>query len=207
MTLLLLIPSRLESARIEAPRRPGVEVLTCGIGQLAAGLSTAARLARGDVDRCLLVGIAGTRDPRRIALGALVAGSAVRDQAFGAGHGRSFLNLDEMNLPTGEAPPSLIELESPQVPGALSCVIGSVSAASASQSEAGTWKRRHPDALIEEMEGYAVATACKAAGVPLSILRGISNLAGERDRSTWKMTEAFESLNAGLVAALAAGGR
>jgi futalosine hydrolase len=43
------------------------------------------------------------------------------------------------------------------------------------------------------MEGFAAAVACKLAGVPLSIIRGISNRAGYRDLSRWKVKEALEA--------------
>ena len=43
------------------------------------------------------------------------------------------------------------------------------------------------------MEGFAVAVACRLAGVPLKIIRGISNHAGDRQHSRWKITEALLS--------------
>lgn len=200
MSLLLLVPSHLESARMALPDRPGVEVMNCGVGLLAAGLSTTRRLLAGGVDRCVLVGLAGTRDRHRVPLGTLVAGTAVRDQAFGAGHGRTFLGLHEMNLPDGDALPSLLPLDDPGIAGAFPCVLGSVASASDSLSQGVTWRRRHPDALVEEMEGYAVALACRHAGVPVSVVRAISNVAGDRDLSNWQLTPAFDALNRALVA-------
>jgi futalosine hydrolase len=202
MTLLVLVPSEIEAARISLPNREGVDVLMCGVGMLKAALSTAERLRQGDVERCLLVGLGGSRDYRRMPLGTLAVGTAVRDQAFGVGHGRAFLGLDEMSLPPGDFSPPLLELEDPGVPGAVPCVIASVAAASATVSQATTWRRRHPDALVEEMEGYGVALACRKAGVPLSILRAISNVAGDRDKANWQLTASFRVLDTALVAFL-----
>lgn len=199
MSLLLLVPSHLESARMALPERRGVEVLNCGVGLLAAGLTTTRRLVAGGVDRCVLVGLAGTRDRQRVPLGTLVAGTAVRDQAFGAGHGRTFLGLHEMNL-ADESMPALLPLDDPGIAGAFPCVLGSVASASDSVSQGVTWRRRHPDALVEEMEGYAVALACRHAGVPVSVVRAISNVAGDRDLSNWQLTPAFDALNRALVA-------
>ena len=56
-----------------------------------------------------------------------------------------------------------------------------------------------PDAAAEDMEGFAVALACRLAGVPLSIVRGISNTAGDRDPARWLVPEAVAA-----AAALAA---
>ena len=48
-----------------------------------------------------------------------------------------------------------------------------------------------PDALAEDMEGFAVAVACKLCAVPLFVVRGISNRAGDRDKANWKVLEAL----------------
>ena len=41
------------------------------------------------------------------------------------------------------------------------------------------------------MEGYAVAVATGLFGVDLTIVRGSSNAAGDRDRAGWRMDEAL----------------
>ena len=43
------------------------------------------------------------------------------------------------------------------------------------------------------MEGFAVAFACRLRGVPVDIVRGISNTAGDRDKSHWQVTAALEA--------------
>ncbi|HEX5009003.1 MAG TPA: hypothetical protein VFY71_01285, partial [Planctomycetota bacterium] len=89
MSLLLLVPSALERARLTAP--PGVELLACGVGVVAAALAASERLQRGRVDAVLLAGLCGTRDAVRAPLRALVVGSAARNEAVGAGRGREFV--------------------------------------------------------------------------------------------------------------------
>ncbi len=73
-----------------------------------------------------------------------------------------------------------------------------MAAAAGSPQEAADRRSRHPDAAGEEMEGYAVAVAAQLFDVGLTIVRGFSNVAGERDRSQWRMQEALERA-AGLV--------
>jgi len=48
------------------------------------------------------------------------------------------------------------------------------------------------------MEAYSVAVAARLHGVPLTVVRGISNLAGDRDHSRWRMTEALQAARAVL---------
>ena len=43
------------------------------------------------------------------------------------------------------------------------------------------------------MEGFAVALACRLRGVPFDIVRGISNVAGDRDKSHWQVAAAVET--------------
>src|SRR6478609_3860285 len=74
----------------------------------------------------------------------------------------------------------------------------SVAAAAGSPAEAGERRASHPGAAGEEMEGYAVAVAARLCGVGLTIVRGFSNVAGERDRSRWRMRDALDRA-AGLV--------
>lgn len=47
---------------------------------------------------------------------------------------------------------------------------------------------------IEVMEGAALFYVCIKEGVPFLELRAISNMVGERDKSKWRISEAFASL-------------
>jgi len=199
VTRLLLVPSRLELARLAAPA--GVERLACGVGVVAAGVGTAARLARGDVSAVLLAGLAGTRDPQRAPLRSVVLGTHARNEAVGAGRGRDFVGTGEMPLQPGDAPPDLLPLLDLPLPGVLRGVVGTVAAASASADEAAAWHARHPDVLVEEMEAHAVAAACAAAGVPLAVLRAVCNACGDRALPRWDVAGACAALSALLPAA------
>jgi nucleoside phosphorylase len=199
VTRLLLVPSALERERLAVP--PGVELLPCGVGVVAAALATAERLARGPVRAALLVGLCGTRDPARAPLGSLVLGTAARNEAVGAGQGRHFVPTGRMPLQPGDAPPDLLPLRDLALPGVLRGVIGTVAAASGSPAEAAAWHALHPDVLVEEMEAHAVAAACARAGVPLSVLRAVCNACGDRALARWDVAGACAALQAALPAA------
>ena len=50
------------------------------------------------------------------------------------------------------------------------------------------------DVDVESMEGAACFSICRAFGVPCLEIRAISNLAADRDKSTWRIKEALEAL-------------
>lgn len=59
-------------------------------------------------------------------------------------------------------------------------------------------------ALTESMEGAAAAHVCALYGVPFLEVRGISNLVGDRDRSSWLVEEAVDSAGRAALALVAA---
>lgn len=202
MTLLLLVPSAMECERLGAP--PGVELLACGVGVVAAALATSERLQRGEVSAALLAGLCGTRDPARAPTGALVLGTAARNETVGVGRRRQFVETAQMPLRPGDAPPDLLPLRDLPLRGVVRGVIGTVGAASGSPAEAADWRARHPDVLVEEMEAHAVAAACARAGVPLVVLRAVCNACGDREHARWDVAGALAALDSALPAACAA---
>jgi futalosine hydrolase len=52
---------------------------------------------------------------------------------------------------------------------------------------------RHPHADAEDMEGFGVAVGCYFGGMPLQIIRGISNRAGDRNKRNWDVEGALHA--------------
>jgi futalosine hydrolase len=120
----------------------------------------------------------------------------------GAGGGSSILTPRMLGLPQWDGEDhSLTVFESlalapdrapsAPVPGQGAIGLLTVCAASGSRAEASARCERHPFARAEDMEGFGVALACAIARIPLSIVRGISNVAGERDVSRWQIGAAL----------------
>lgn len=62
----------------------------------------------------------------------------------------------------------------------------------------------HYRALAENMEGSAIAQTCLRYGVPMLECRGMSNVAGDRDKSRWRLRQALDHCH-GVVRAWLAG--
>ncbi|MEU8351332.1 futalosine hydrolase, partial [Streptomyces sp. NPDC048845] len=59
---------------------------------------------------------------------------------------------------------------------------------------------RHPGAAAEAMEGFGVAEAAAAHGVPVLEIRAVSNPVGPRDRAAWRIPDALAALTAAFAA-------
>jgi futalosine hydrolase len=191
--MLILVPTALESELLFPDGAPG-PVVVCGFGLAAAGAGAAHAIASNPAaaaDGIVLVGAAGTYDAGRHPIGSAMVAGSIRCEGIGAGTGDDHRSGAELGFAASNA----IAL------GAGDELL-SVAAAAGSQREAADRKLRHPDAAGEEMEGYAVALAAELFGVGLTIVRGFSNAAGDRDHSRWRMPEALGEASALVIGAV-----
>lgn len=202
---LILVPTdrerRLIVERLAGRLPPDAGVEPCGFGLVAAAARAARFLAASRPDRVILAGIAG-RFGESLAIGDAALFEAVACHGIGAGSGARFVPAARLGWPQWQG--STAEGDAPigdslpcDVPrgDALTCapLLLSVAAASADADDVRLRRESHPDAVAEEMEGFGVAVACRLAGVPLTIVRGISNDAGDRDASRWRIDEALHA--------------
>ncbi len=186
--LLILVPTPREVRLVFGSTRPPARVELTGLGLAAAAAAASRSFARLEPDAALLVGIAGTLDARHLPVGGLLVARRVACDGIGAGEGRGFTSF--------AGPP--IALAAIELAGTVGGELLSVAAAAGSPAMARRRRSRHPRALAEEMEGYGVALAARLAGVPLTILRGVSNVAGDRDQRRWRAHDALAACRAAL---------
>ena len=210
---LILVPTEMER-RILAPilapvMARGCRVALCGFGPVAAAARTAQLLAEHAPERVLLVGIAGRLDDR-LAVGAAYEFERVACYGVGAGSGGEFVPAGAMGWQQwpGDADGTSPHGGDPigdEISGLTSYAVGgddgggraglllTVCAAAASAEDVRLRRQTFPAAAAEDMEGFAVAFACRLRGVPVGIIRGISNSAGDRDTSRWLVAAAVEA--------------
>lgn len=183
-----------------------VAVRLCGFGIAAAAARTAQLVATLGPGHVILVGIAGRFDvadatassPAPLPLGSAACFGSVACHGIGVGSARGFTSAEALGWPQwpGDPPDP-----ASAVGDAIACAVPAsdvpragllltAAAASADADEAGIRRRLHPTAVAEDMEGYAVAIACRLAGVPCTIVRGISNTVGDREKSRWQTAAA-----------------
>ncbi|MHC5011917.1 MAG: phosphorylase family protein, partial [Planctomycetota bacterium] len=205
--MLLLIPTAGEAARLlDGPCPEGedpiathvgdleVHAALCGFGPVAAAALSAIAVARHRPDRCFLAGVAGTYDATRLPIGGVLRATEVRMADVGRGHGATQVSPSGLGFP--QAPragdreavgETLLLGPGPVAAHAIPGPLLTVAAASASPEDAEDRRTTSPGVLAEDMEGFAVALACRRLRTPLTILRGISNEAGESERVRWDL--------------------
>lgn len=198
----------------EVSDRSPPDIYLCGFGPIAAGIVTAQWLAERRPAEVVLCGIGGTFDPIVAPVGTAVEIGHVATDTVGAQRrGVSNVGFGNWELPS--------EMGFPQIPLGLSLPTGlceskvdqalvlrdggvgmlTVGIASGSRTTADERRRRFPSVLVEDMEGFAVALACRLAGVRCSVFRGLTNEVGDRNVANWCVDQALSSL-ARLVAGL-----
>ena len=196
--LLLLVPTELERKRIvdQGGFDPeAVRVELCGFGPVAAAARTATLLERHTPERVLLVGIAGSFDEAAFPVGSAVVFGDVALEGVGAGEGERFVAPPALGFPqwpgsTDTTPHPIADRLALADDGPL---LLTTCAASDSAQHAATRRARFEEALAEDMEGFAVALACALARTPLSIVRGASNVVGDREPSSWRIPAALSA--------------
>ncbi len=198
--LLILVPTAFELQHVQpaledAVRAAGGEFAVCGFGPIAAGIVSAQLIAKHSPEKVILVGIAGALNPKA-AIGTADCYSRIGCYGIGAGSGSGFQSAGDLGWSqftdpeSGEAFNDTIELENAVGSEAM---LLTVCAASANASDVAERLRRFPDAVAEDMEAFSVAMACKLARVPLVVIRGISNIAGDRNKANWEVDAALKA--------------
>lgn len=171
MNTLYLFPTREEAAELltrRADLKPQVGFV--GVGMAEAGANAAALITRYRPQRVVLCGIAGSCDRALIRVGNVV--QVIRDKVAGLPEKYSLYytspNIEGVDYYVNSVTVNRTGEALPIVAGNLPC--------------------------IEQMEGAAVAAACRAMGVEEYIhLRAISNYMDD-DRSAWRIKEAVKAL-------------
>jgi len=189
---LVLIPTALERDRLNLPPRPDMTIACCGFGPVAAGVHATRRIAEHTPDRVLLVGLAGSFYTQALPVGSVACFESVTLDGVGAGQGDRFTPATAMNI--DGVPPESLPLHCPDGVTPAGELL-TVCAASGSNTHAEMRRQRYPHASAEDMEGYAVALAAKQYDTPVTILRGISNTAGDRDHANWAIDEALAEVS------------
>lgn len=170
------------------------EGLVTGCGPLA-GATLAAFLARHAVREIVGIGIAGVFPGSFCRVGEAYLVRSERPCGWGAEAGRENEIVD---LPFPGLAPEVLTLSCPPDLAHLA-LADSCTVALATGTAETAMSRRSLGVDLETMEGFAWAVAAQAVSVPFAQVRAVSNVAGPRDRASWKIAPALEALAKALA--------
>ncbi|MFF9900612.1 futalosine hydrolase [Streptomyces longispororuber] len=176
-----------------------VDVVAVGVGPAAAAAGTARLLATAAAagtpyELVISAGIGGGFPPGA-PLGSLVVADAVTAADLGAETPDGFVPVTALGFGrVTHEPPAALVRELAAASGAATGTVLTVSTVTGSAESAAALRARHPRALAEAMEGFGVAEAAAALGIPVAEVRAVSNAVGPRDRAAWRIADALAAL-------------
>lgn len=201
---LILVPTEYELAHLrprlmQVMESVGGSIAVCGFGPIASGILTTQLLAHHKPVSVILLGIAGAFNPKAMT-GTADIYSSIGCYGIGAGSGSDFKTANELgwdqwtDVVSGESCRDTIlcgrgchSINSNEP------MLLTVCSASASPTDVAQRLGKFPYAVAEDMEAFSVALACRMARIPLTVIRGISNIAGDRDKANWNVAAALDA--------------
>jgi len=197
MSILWVAATPMEAACAPS-RRPWTSIATgCGPAAAACGLAFHLARERSLPDLVIGIGIAGAYAEAGVAVGDVLSTVSDNFCDLGCEDGEGFLDLLGLGIPQVGVEPSYPCAQPAFLAGLPKTVATTCSVCTGTTATA-TARRERTGASLESMEGAAWAMACARAGVPFAQVRAVSNIAGPRDRSAWRIPQALAALRQAL---------
>lgn len=190
---------------VELPENRGFAVIL-GVGLLEFATNLALLLSRfsteGPFTHVVLAGICGAYPGRGLNIGDVVRIDSERVGDLGVvERDGSFTPWHKVCNSAESAPKSVAQVyESSPLRGVPAWLAGLKPAAGLTvncctgTAAMAAERVQNFDVDVESMEGAACFSVCRAFGIPCIEIRAVSNLATDRDKSTWRIPEALEKL-------------
>ena len=198
MPKLFLIPTEFELCKVQtiladkySRQANQFEFQLCGFGPIAAAATTMQLLSTKPTS-VVLLGIAGTYQAERFPVGSATKFNHVICHGVGVGSGTKFTPASELGWQQGPAIGDRVACAS-SVADDLGCDLLTVCSAADSLAEAATRLTKNPTTVGEDMEAFGVAIACQMLDIDFEVVRGFSNIAGDRDKTNWRIDQALSA--------------
>lgn len=168
-----------------------IRFVRMGIGPVNAAHAVTLAIAQNRPGAIIVCGVGGAYPSSGLQLGDVVAAEVEIYGDLGAQSSNGFLDMRALGLPVvdGLASPLFNELPMQLFPAPQRVNFVTVSTCSGREADARQLEARTKGG-VENMEGAAVAHVANLHGIPVGEIRGISNIATTRDKSSWRLEEA-----------------
>ena len=200
--LVVCVATELEGSLL----RPHVPVLCTGVGAVNAAYTLTRFLEREQAHAVIVCGIAGAYPNAfqgELNIGSVVCAESECYGDLGAHSTNGFLDMQTLGFPLIKAAEPIYNVLPMQIfPTSRRSRFVTMNTCTGDDETARQLEARTGGA-VESMEGAAVAHVAALFGIPVGEIRGISNRAGNRNRSTWRVQDAAIAAQEALLAWMA----
>jgi len=189
--MLVCVSTELEGALL----RDHVRVVVTGVGAVNAAYALTREIERERPEAIVVCGIGGADPASGLKIGDVVCAESECYGDLGASSPEGFMDMRTLGFPVIAGEPPIYNTLPMQVfPAERRVPFVTRNTCSGADVITGI-----PGAAVESMEGAAVAHVAALAGIPAGEIRGISNMVGPRDKSTWRVKEAAAAAQEALL--------
>jgi futalosine hydrolase len=205
--ILICVSTALEGAGLPASiAGTTIGVLRTGVGSVNAAFALTRQLHTERPRAIVACGVGGAYPGAALDVGDVVCAISETYGDLGAASPEGFLDMEALGFPVVDGDPPLFNrLPLHLFPAARRLPFVTCSTCSGTDADATAMAARTGGA-VESMEGAAIVHVALMMGLPVGELRGISNLAGARDRARWRVEDAAAAARRALVSWIEAGG-
>lgn len=183
-----------------------IALLRTGVGPVNAAYALSRFLAGHRPGAVVVCGIGGAYPGSGLDVGDVVCAESETYGDLGAESPEGFLDMEALGFPVIEGPPPVFNrLAVDLFPADRRAPFVTCATCTGTDERAAVLVSRTGGA-VESMEGAAIVHVARLMGVKVGEVRGISNVAGDRDRTRWRVRESAAAARAALVAWIEAGG-
>ena len=171
-----------------------------GVGPVNAAHAVTLAILSNKPQAIVVCGIGGAYPSSGLRVGDVACADIEVYGDLGAQSPDGFLDMQALGFPVVEGPSARFFNELPMqlFPAERRVKFVTVSTCSGLEADARRLEARTGGA-VENMEGAAVAHVAHLHAIPVGEIRGISNIATTRDKSTWKIKDASEAAQRALL--------
>lgn len=181
-------------------------LLRTGVGPVNAAFTLTRFLAEHRARAVIVCGLGGAYPGSGLEVGDVVCAESETYGDLGADSAGGFLDLEALGFPLIEGDPPLFNRLPVDVFPAERRAAFVTCATCTGTDERAIAIAARTGAAVESMEGAAIVHVARLMGVRVGEVRGISNVAGNRDRSRWRVSDAAAAARTALVDWIEAGG-
>lgn len=194
--MLICVSTEMEGALL----RPHARVIVTGVGAVNAAYALTRAIEHETPGAIIVCGIGGAYAESGLRIGDVVCAESECYGDLGASSPEGFLDMKALGFPVvpGETP--LFNILPMQIfPAERRAPFVTLNTCTGTDHRSGIM-----GGAVENMEGAAVAHVAALAGISVGEIRGISNIVGRRDKSTWRVKEAAAAAQHALLEFVAA---